>query len=68
MPKAPAKKMLRSDRCSISVSGATYDRLCASYPFGGLSAFVEEIITSGLDDLAISKRVLKKCRAAEQIS
>jgi hypothetical protein len=68
MPKAPAKRMLRPDRRSISVSGSTYDRLRAAYPFGGLSAFVEEVVTAGLDDLAISKRVLKKCREAERIS
>ena len=67
-PWQPAKKPPRSDRRSISVSGSTYDRLRAAYPFGSLSAFVEEIVTAGLDDLAISKRVLKMCRASERIS
>lgn len=64
MPKQPAKKPSRSDRGSISVSGSTYDRLQAAYPFGGLSAFVEEIVMTGLDDPAISRRVVKKCREA----
>jgi hypothetical protein len=56
------------DRRSISVSGSTYDRLRAAYPLGGLAAFVEEIVTVGLDDPAISKRVVKKCREAKQFS
>jgi hypothetical protein len=29
-----------------------------------LSAFVEEIVTAGLDDLAISKGVVRKCHEA----
>lgn len=64
MPKPPSKKPPRSDRRSISVSGSTYDRLRAAYPLGSLSAFVEDVVTDGLNSCTISTRVIKKCREA----
>lgn len=49
-------------RYSISVSSKTYDRLLATVTSGSLARFVDEIVTSALDDPAILVRVVGKCR------
>lgn len=48
-------------RYSISVPAETYDRVRAAVP-GNLAAFVDDLVTSALDDPAILARVVSRCR------
>jgi hypothetical protein len=48
-------------RPSISVTGATYDRLRASYS-GSLGALIDDLVTIALDDPAIAARVVAACQ------
>lgn len=50
----------KTSRYAISVSGRTYDRMRAVAP-GSLAEFVDDIVTSALDDPAILARVMAKC-------
>lgn len=50
------------NKCSISVSGKLYDKLCTVVPYGGMASFVDEAIVTALDDPAILKRLLSRCR------
>lgn len=52
------KKM---QRYSISVSSRTYDRLRTVVP-GSLATFVDDIVTTALNDPAILARVVARCR------
>jgi hypothetical protein len=52
----------RSVRRSISVSGAIYDRLRASVIGESLAAFVDDVVTSALDDPVIAARIAARCR------
>ena len=56
MPKKP-----KPNRYSISVSGKTYDRLCAKVPRGGVACFVDDLVASALDDPAIMSRLVDQC-------
>lgn len=52
----------RPVRRSISVSGAIYDRLRASVTGESLAAFVDDVVTSALDDPATAARIVTECR------
>lgn len=52
------KKM---QRYSISVSGETYDRARMAVQ-GSLSAFVDDIVLTALNDPSILARLVPKCR------
>ena len=56
------KKM---QRYSISVSSRTYDRL-RTVVGGSLASFVDNIVTTALDDPAILARVVAKCHPRKQ--
>ena len=56
------KKM---QRYSISVSSRTYDRLRTAVT-GSLAAFVDDIVTTALNDPAILARVVAKCHPRKQ--
>lgn len=51
----------KTDRYSISVSGRTYDRLRSVVPHGGVARFVDDIVTSALNDPAILARLVDRC-------
>jgi len=57
MPKTKA------NRYSISVSGRTYDRLRVVVPRGRVARFVDDLVTSALDDPKITNRLVDKCLA-----
>lgn len=63
MTDVPKKKKRRprSFRPSISVTGATYDRLREAHPLGSLAAFVDALVASTLDDPTTSARVIAQC-------
>jgi len=50
----------KMQRYSISVSGATYDRLRAAVD-GRMATFVDDVVRSALDDPAIRARLLTLC-------
>ena len=50
----------KTQRYSISVSARTYDRL-RTVVTGSLAAFVDDIVTTTLDDPAILARVVARC-------
>ena len=52
-------------RYSISVSSRTYDRLRTAVG-GSLAKFVDNIVTTALDDPAILARVVAKCPPRKQ--
>jgi hypothetical protein len=52
----------KTPRYSISVSARTYDLLRAEVD-GSLAGFVDDIMTSALDDPAILARVMAKCHS-----
>ena len=54
----------KAQRYSISVSAKTYDCMRAAAP-GSLAEFVDDIVTSALDDPAILSRLLAKCPRKE---
>jgi len=56
------KKM---QRYSISVSSRTYDRLRMAVS-GSLAPFVDDIVTTALDDPAILARAVAKCHPRKQ--
>lgn len=55
-------------RCSISVSGTTYDRLRAAVPHGGIAGLVDEMVETAFDDPEILARVVARCRGEETCS
>jgi hypothetical protein len=63
-----ATKMYRAPRprYSISVSGVIYDRLRISVysrvTGESLAAFIDDVVTSALDDPAIAARIVASCR------
>ncbi len=59
------KAARKLNRCSISVSGETYDRLRASVTSGSVASFVDEIVVTALDDPAIMARLVDRCRREE---
>jgi len=61
--KQEAKK--KSQRYTISVSARTYDRMREMVVRGSLAGFVDEIVTTALDDPAILSRLLAKCPRKE---
>ena len=61
----PQKK---KQRFSISVSGTTYDRLRSAVPLGGVSSFVDDIVLGALDDPAILRRLIDRCRQEDELS
>jgi len=52
-------------RYSISVSSRTYDRLRTAVT-GSLAAFVDDIVTTALNDPAILARVVAKCHSRKE--
>ena len=54
----------KKQRYSISVSGGTYDRM-RTIVTGSLAKFVDNIVTTALDDPAILERVVAKCHSRE---
>lgn len=61
--KEDPKQMKRSkNRYSISVSGATYDRLRSVTPRGRLAGFVDGVVASALDDPKILERLTDSCQ------
>lgn len=59
----------RRPHYSISVSNATYQRLRAQAPLGGLTRLVEQIIVQTLNDPETSERAAARCRAdADEIA
>jgi len=58
----------RKPRYSISVAGPTYKRLRSAVPRGGVTGFVDDILTTALDDPAILARLVNKCRYEEHVS
>lgn len=61
-------KRAKPNRYSISVSGKTYDLLRAKVPYGGVACFVDDLVTSALEDPAIMARLVDKCRYDESTS
>lgn len=57
-------KRKKTPRYAISVSAKTYDRMRAVAP-GSLAEFVDDIVTSALDDPAIRARLLAQCPRKE---
>lgn len=55
----------KTQRYSISVSSRTYDRLRMAVT-GSLAAFVDDIVTTALDDPAILSRVGSRCRPRKE--
>ena len=55
----------KTQRYSISVSSRTYDRL-RTVVAGSLASFVDDIVTTALDDPAILARVVAKCRPRKE--
>lgn len=53
----------KKPRYAVSVSGKTYARARAAVPPGSLASFVDDIITSALDDPSITARLIAKCQA-----
>lgn len=49
-------------RPSISVTGATYDRLRKAHP-GSLAALVDDLVTAALDDPETAARVVASCQS-----
>ena len=58
------KKM---QRYSISVSARTYDRLRMAVA-GRLSAFVDDMVVTALDDPTILARVMGRCRPRKEVA
>jgi len=56
----------KGNRYSISVSGRTYDRLCAAVPRGSVASFVDDIVTSALDDASVLARLVDRCRYGDE--
>lgn len=56
--RAPRPKL---PRYSISISGKTYDRLRGAVT-ESVATFVDDILTTALDDSTISARLLAACR------
>lgn len=56
------KKM---QRYSISVSGGTYDRM-RTVVTGSLATFVDNIVTTALDDPMIQARVVARCHPRKE--
>jgi hypothetical protein len=54
----------KTNRPSISVTGRTYDRLRAAYPYESLAAVVDKMIATSLNNPKISARVAARCRQA----
>lgn len=52
-------------RCSISVSGTTYDRLRAAVPRGGIAGLVDEMVETAFDDPETLARLVARCRGEE---
>ena len=55
----------RHQRYSISVSARTYDRVRAVVP-GSLAGFVDDLMTSTLDDPMILARMVAKCHQRKE--
>ena len=55
----------KKQRYSISVSGATYDRM-RSIVTGSLAKFVDNIVTTTLDDPAALERTLARCHPRKE--
>lgn len=54
-------------RCSISVSGLTYDRLRSSVgEVDSIQKFVDRIVANALDDPKILERVAAKCWSTQK--
>ncbi len=62
MSDAIKMKKSRRSRPAISVSGKTYERLRAAYPFGSLAAYVDSLIVSALDDPKTLANMVARCR------
>lgn len=62
MPKA------KENRCSISVTGKTYERLRAAVPHGDMARVIDEIVAAALDDPAVAARLVAQCRRGEEYS
>ena len=61
------RKRDKKPRYSISVTSETYERLRAVAAPGSLACFVDEIVTSALDDPKILAALLVKCRQARAV-
>ncbi len=62
MPKTKGNRYsIKGNRYSISVSGRTYERMRSAIPRGSIASFVDEIVTTALDDPETMARLVERC-------